>query len=144
MKEVSGTVKYKFNERWRARDKAYEELPEAMLERLFAVLAALAERLCPRKKGPGRPLVIGPAEAAFLAAVKEHHRQMPYRELAVSRYVKWLGISGVHYTAIQKAIARLPERLLDEAIRTFAEMVSSSEIEGVADATSFRARKVRD
>ncbi|MFN4133702.1 MAG: hypothetical protein ACK4GQ_04980 [Candidatus Hadarchaeales archaeon] len=69
---------------------------------------------------------------------------MPCRKLAVSHYVKYLGIAGVHYTAIQKAIARLPKRLLDEAIRTFAEMVSSEEIEGVADATCFRHQKVRD
>ena len=137
-------VKYGFNKHWRARDQAYEELPEALLERFFAVLAALAEGLCPPKKGPGRNPVIDPAKAAFLAAVKEHHHQMPYRELAASRYVKWLGISGVHYTAIQKAIARLPKRLLDDAARTFAEMVSSKEIEGVADATCFRSQKVRD
>jgi len=141
---VSGITKYGFNEHWRARDQAYRELPEALLERLFAVLAVLAERVCPHKKGPGRPPVIGPREAAFLAVVKEHHRQMPYRELAASRYVKWLGIAGVHYTAIQKAIARLPKRLLNEAIRTFAEIVSSKEIEGVADATCFRAQKVQD
>jgi len=139
---VNALVKYGFNKQWRARDQAYEELPEALLERFFAVLSVLAERFCPRKKGPGRPPVIGPAEAAFLAAVKEHHHQMPYRELAASRYVKWLGISGVHYTAIQKAIARLPKRLLDEAARTFAEMVSSSEMEGVADATCFRSQEV--
>ena len=140
---MNALVKYGFNEHWRARDQAYGELPEALPERSFAVLATLAERLCPRKKGHGRLLVIGSAEAAFLAVVKEYHRKMPYRELAASRYVKWLDIASVHYTAIQKAIARLPKRLLDEATRTFAEMVSSSEIEGVADATCFRAQKVR-
>jgi len=136
-------VKYGFNKHWRARDQAYNELTEALLKRFSTVLVALAEQLYPRKKGRGRPLVIDPAKAAFLAVVKEHHRQMPYRELAASRYVKWLGIAGVHYTAIQKAIARLPKRLLDEAIRVFAEMVSSKEIDGIADATCFRAQKVR-
>lgn len=137
-------VKYGFNEHWRARDQAYEELHEALLERFFAVIAALSEQLFPRKKGPGRPPKIGPKEAAFLAAMKEYHHQMPYRELAASRYVKWLGIAGVHYTAIQKAIGRLPGRLFDEAIRTFAEMVGSKEMESVADATCFRHSKVRD
>ena len=137
-------VKHGFNEHWRARDQAYTKLPDALLEHFLAVLAALSEQLCPRKKGPGRPPKIGPKEAAFLAAVKEYHHQMPYRELAVSRYVKWLGIAGVHYTAIQKAINRLPKRLFEDAIRTFAEMVSSEEIESVADATCFRRSKVRD
>ena len=135
-------VKYGFNKHWRARDQAYERLSEALLERLFAVIAALSEQLCPRRKGPGRPPKIGAKEAAFLAAVKEHHHQMPYRELASSSYVKWLGIAGVHYTAIQKAIARLPKRLLDETARSFAELVSSEEIESVVDATSFRAQKI--
>jgi hypothetical protein len=64
---------------------------------------------------------------------------MPYRELAASHYVKWLGIASVHYTAIQKAIDRMPKQLFDGAIKTFAGMVSSREIEGVADATCFRA-----
>ena len=137
-------VKYGFNKHWRARDQAYTKLPDALLEHFLAVLAALSEKLCPRKKGPGRPPKIGPKEAAFLAAVKEYHHQMPYRELAVSSYVKWLGIGGVHYTAIQKAIDRLPKRLFEDAIKTLAEMVSSEEIEGVADATCFRRSKVRD
>ena len=137
-------VKHGFNKHWRARDQAYKELPEALLGSFLAVLATLSEQLCPRKKGPGRPPKIGLKEAAFLAAVKEYHHQMPYRELAVSRYVKWLGIAGVHYTSIQKAIDRLPKRLFDNAIRTFAEMVSSKEIESVADATCFRRSKVRE
>lgn len=141
---MNGITKYGFTEHWRTRDQAYGELPEAPLERLFAVLSVLAELVCPHKKGPGRPPVIGPKEAAFLAVVKEHHHQIPYRELAAGRYVKWLGIAGVHYTAIQKAIARLPERLVDEAAKTFAEMMCSSEIEGTADATCVRAQKIRD
>lgn len=135
-------VKYGFNEHWRARDRAYEKLPDALLNQFLVVLTVLSEQICPRKKGPGQPPKVGHREAAFLAAVKEYHHQMPYRELAASRYVKWLGISGVHYTTIQKAIGRLPKRLFDGAIRTFAEMVSSKEIEGVADATSFRRPKV--
>jgi len=135
-------VKYGFNEHWRTRDRVYEELHEALLKRLFAVIAVLSEQLCPRRKGPGRPPKIGAKEAAFLAAVREHHHQMPYRELASSRYVKWLGIARVHYTAIQKAIDRLPERLLDEAIRTFAELVSSGEMDCVADATCFRPQEI--
>jgi len=137
-------VKYGFNEHWRARDQAYNELTEALLKKFLAVLTVLSERICPREKGPGQPPKVGHREAAFLAAVKEHHHQMPYRELAASHYVKWLGIAGVHYTTIQKAIDRLPKRLFDEAIRTFAEMVSSKEIEGVADATCFRRPKVRN
>jgi hypothetical protein len=137
-------VKYRFNEHWRARDQAYKELPDALLKNFLAVLTVLSEQLCPRRKGPGRPPKIGPKEAGFLAAVKEYHHQMPYRELAASRYVEWLGIAGVHYTAIQKAIDRLPRRLFDEAIRTLAEMVSSREIEAVADATCFRRSEIRD
>ena len=133
-------AKYGFNEHRRARDRAYRELNEALLERLFVVITALSERLCPRRKGPGRPPKIGAKEAVFLAAVREHHHQMPYRELASSRYVKWLGIAGMHYTAIQKAIDRLPKRLLDEAMRTFAEMVSAGKADCVADATCFRHR----
>jgi len=135
-------VKYGFNEHWCARHRAYEELHEALLERLFVVIAVISERLCPRKKGPGRLPKIGAKEAAFLAVVREHHHQMPYRELASSRYVKWLGIAGVHYTAIQKAIDRLPKRLLDEATRAFAELVSSKEADCIADATCFRPRKI--
>ncbi|MBE0447835.1 MAG: hypothetical protein IBX64_07005 [Actinobacteria bacterium] len=133
-------AKYGFNEHWRARDRAYRELNEALLERFFIVITALSERLCPRRKGPGRPPKIGAKEAAFLAAVREHHHQMPYRELASSRYVKWLGIAGVHYTVIQKAIDRLPKRLLDEAMRAFAGMMGSKEADCVADATCFRHR----
>jgi len=134
-------VKYGFNKHWRARDKAYEELQEALLERFFAVIAVISEQLRPRKKGPGRPQKIGAKEAAFLAAVREHH-QMPYRELASSHYVKWLGIAGVHYTSIQKAIDRLPKRLLDEAMRSFAEMAGSREADCVVDATCFRSQEI--
>lgn len=139
---MSGIVKHGFNEHWRARDLAYKELQEALLERFFTVITVLSEQICPRRKGPGRPPKIGAKEAAFLAAVREHHRQMPYRELASSRYVKWLGIAGVHYTAIQKAIDRLPKRLLDAAMKTFAEMVSSGEADCVADATCFRPQEI--
>ena len=135
-------TKYGFNEHWRARDQAHAKLPDALLDRFFTVVATLAEQLCPRKKGPGRPPKIGPKEAAFLAAVKEYHHQMPYRELAASRYVKWLDIAGVHYTAIQKAIDRLPKRLLDATMKTFAEMVSQRVTDCVADATCFRPQEI--
>lgn len=135
-------VKYGFNKHWHARDQAYEKLSRALLEHFFAVIATLSEQLCPRRKGPGRPPKIGAKEAAFLAVVREHHHQMPYRELASSSYVKWLGIAGVHYTAIQKAIDRLAKRLLDEAMRAFAEMVSSREADCVADATCFRPQEI--
>lgn len=141
---MKAITKYRFNESWRARDRAYGELHEALLERLFRAITVLSERLCPRKRGPGRPPKIGAKEAAFLAVVKEHHRQMPYRELASSRYIKWLGIAGVHYTSIQKAIDRLPKRLLDGTMRTFAEMVSSEEADCVVDATCFRSQEVQN
>jgi hypothetical protein len=141
---VSGITKYGFNERWRDRDRAYRELPDALLERLFALISTLADRLYPRKEGPGQPPKVGMKEAACLAVIREHHHQMPYRELASSRYVRWLGIAGVHYTTIQKAICRLPQQLLDEAIGALAELVSSEEMDAVADATCFRAQKVRD
>lgn len=111
-----------------------------MLKRFFALISSLAEQICPRKKGPGQPPKVGPAEAAFLAAIKEHCRQMPYRELAASSYVKWLGIEGVHYTTIQKAIGRLPQKLLEEAIRKLAELVSAKEMDAVVDATCFRPK----
>ncbi|MFH1821228.1 MAG: hypothetical protein ABH852_02135 [Methanobacteriota archaeon] len=136
------TTKYGFNERWRDRDRAYRELPDALLERLFALISTLSDRLYPRKKGPGQPPKVGMKEAAFLAVIKEHHREMPYRELASSRYVRWLGIAGVHYTTIQKAIGRLPQRLLDEAIGTLAELVSSEEMDAVVDATCFRPQEI--
>jgi len=135
-------AKYGFNERWRDRDRAYEELPDALLERLFVLITTLADRLYPRKRGLGQPQKVGMKEAAFLAVVKEHHHQMPYRELASSRYVRWLGIAGVHYTTIQRAIGRLPKRLLDEAIRTLAELVSSEGMDAVVDATYFRPQKI--
>jgi len=138
---VSGITKYGFNERWRDRDRAYRELPDALLERLFALISTIADRLYPKKRGLGQPPKVGMKEAAFLAVIKEHHREMPYRELAVSRYVRWLGIS-VHYTTIQKAIGRLPQRLLDEAIGALAGLVSSEEMDAVADATCFRAQEI--
>jgi hypothetical protein len=139
---VSGITKYGFNEHWRDRDRAYRELPDALLERLFVLISTLADCLYPKKEGPGQPPKVGMKEAAFLAVVREHHHQMPYRELASSRYVRWLGIAGVHYTTIQKAIGRLPQRLLDEAIGTLAELVSSEEIDAVADATCFRPQEI--
>ena len=61
---------------------------------------------------------------------------MAYRELASSRYARWLGVR-VHYTAIQKAIARLPEWFLNEAMRIYAELVSGESMDGGADATEF-------
>lgn len=64
------------------------------------------------------------------------HRRMTYRELASSCYARWLGVR-VHYTAIQKAIARLPEQFLSEAMRVYAELVSGESMDGVADATEF-------
>jgi hypothetical protein len=138
---VCGITKYRFNERWRDRDRSYRELPDALLERLFVLIITLADRLYPKKGGPGQPPKVGMKEAAFLAVVREHHHQMPYRELASSRYVMWLGIAGVHYTTIQKATGRLPQRLLDEAIRTLAELVSSEEMDGVVDATAFAVQR---
>lgn len=135
-------AKYGFNEHWHDRDRAYRELPDALLERLFVLISTLADHLYPNKRGPGQPPKVGMKEAAFLAVVKEHHHQMPYRELASSCYVRWLDIAGVHYTTIQKAIGRLPKRLLDEAIRTLAELVSSEEMDGVVDATCFRPSEV--
>jgi len=89
----------------------------------------------PRKCGPGRPPKLDPAKTAFLAVVREY-RRMDYRELAVSSYVRFLALR-VHYTTIQKAIAKLPEWFLNEAARAFAELVSADEIESVADATEF-------
>lgn len=85
-------VKHGFNRRWRDRDRAYKELPDAILEKLYAVISSLAEGHRPKRK-MGRPLKVDLAKAAFLAVIKKHHREMPYRELAASRYVKWLGIS---------------------------------------------------
>ncbi len=104
-------VKYGFNEHWRDRDNAYRRLPDAILEKLYAVISSLAEGRRPKRK-MGRPLKVDLAKAAFLEVIKEHHREMPYRELAVSKYVEWLGIKGVHYTTMQKAIGRLPDELL--------------------------------
>ena len=89
-----------------------------------------------KKRGPGRPRKLSDAEAAFLAAVREHHHQMPYRELAISSYAKRLGIK-IHYTNLRIAIERLPERLLRETMRLLAELVSSERVDCVVDATSF-------
>lgn len=104
-------VKYGFTERWRDRDNAYRRLPDIILEKLYTVISSLAEGHRPKRK-MGMPLKVDLAKAAFLAVIKEHHREMPYRELAVSKYVEWLGIKGVHYTTMQKAIGRLPDELL--------------------------------
>jgi transposase len=94
-------------------------------------------------RGPGRPPKLGLAETALLAVVREH-RRMTYRELAASRYARRLGLR-VHYTAIQKAIARLPEHFLNEAARVYAELVSGESMDAVADATEFSlsARETR-
>ncbi len=52
-------AKYGFNERWRDRDRAYRELPDALLERLFVLIVTLADRLYSRKRGPGQPPKVG-------------------------------------------------------------------------------------
>lgn len=111
-------------------------MEKTILQCLYAALLSLSDRLLPRKSPgtPGRPQELGPAETAFLAIVREYHHQMPYRELASSRYARWLGLH-VHYTAIQKAIARLPEWFMEEAARIFADIVSSETIDCVVDAT---------
>lgn len=134
------TAKYSFNEYWRERDRAYGELPKAILEKLYAVISRLAGKSHPRGRG-GRPPKVTQAIAAFLAVIKEHHREIPYRELAASKYVKWLGIEGVHYTTIQKAIDRLPDELLKEAARALAELVSSEGMDCVIDGTSISIRR---
>ncbi|MCW3141056.1 MAG: hypothetical protein N2V72_02585 [Methanophagales archaeon] len=42
---------------------------------------------------------------------------MTYRDLAESEYMEQLGLQGVHYTTIHKAIKRLPETFPEEAMR---------------------------
>jgi hypothetical protein len=134
VEEGCQTVKYGFNGKWRARDRAYEKFDDALLHLLLLTLKELAQ-LLPRKQGPGRPPKLDPPKTAFLAAVREHY-DMGYRELASSRYVKFLALR-VHYTSIQKAIARLPKWFIEEAARHFAELVCESPIEVVADSTGF-------
>ena len=87
-------------------------------------------------RGRGRPPRITPAKAAFLAAVRQFH-SLSYRALATSDYTRWLGLKGVHYTSIHKAIKRLPEDLFEEAIKILAEMTSNSPIIAIVDATIF-------
>ena len=62
---------------------------------------------------------------------------MTYRDLAASEWVKWLGLWGIHYTTIHKAIKRLPEWFAEEAMRILAEMTSGSPITAIVDATIF-------
>lgn len=62
---------------------------------------------------------------------------MTYRGLAASDYMKLLGLQGVHYTTIQKAIKRLPESFLEETMRILAEVTSKSPITAIVDATVF-------
>ena len=45
-------------------------------------------------------------KAAFLAALRQYYA-LTYRDLAASEYTKWLGLEGIHYTTIHKAIKRL-------------------------------------
>ena len=100
-KEERKTTKFRFNERWRDRDRAYEELPQALQETLLRKIEEASARIgLKKKRGPGRPRKLSDAEAAFLAAVREHHHQMPYRELATSSYAKKLGIK-IHYTNLR-------------------------------------------
>ncbi|KXA92212.1 hypothetical protein AKJ66_04505, partial [candidate division MSBL1 archaeon SCGC-AAA259E22] len=72
----------------------------------------------------GRPPKITPAKAAFLIVVKERGKEITYRDLATSDYVKELGIPEVHYTTIHKAVKRLPPSLVEATMRIFGERVS--------------------
>ena len=87
-------------------------------------------------RGRGRPPRITPAKAALLAAVRQFH-SLSYRALAASDYTRWLELKGVHYTSIHKAIKRLPDGLLEEAMKILAEMTSNSPITAIVDATIF-------
>jgi len=87
-------------------------------------------------RGRGRPAKVTPANAALLAAIRQQYA-MTYRDLAASEYMEWLGLQGVHYTTIHKAIKRLPETFLEEAMRILAEMTSNSQITAIVDATIF-------
>lgn len=62
---------------------------------------------------------------------------MTYRGLAASNYMKWLGLQGIHYTTIQKAIKRLTDGFLEKAMRILAGMTSNSPIIAIVDATIF-------
>ena len=92
--------------------------------------------MCILPRGRGRPAKVTPAKAAFLAVIRQEHA-MTYRDLAASEWVKWLELRGVHYTTIYKAIKRLPECFIEEAMRILAEMTSGSPITAIVDATIF-------
>ena len=57
--------------------------------------------------------------------------------MAASGYTKWLGLEGVHYTSIHKAIKRLLEGFQEEAMRILAAMTSNNPITAIVDATIF-------
>ena len=115
-------VKYRGNENWRERNRAYREMPDARLKTYFVFLCTIekALRLLP-KRGKGKHPKVTPAKAAFLAAIRQYH-SLPYRALPASGYTKWLGLEGVHYTSIYRAIKRLPEGFQKEAMRILAAM----------------------
>lgn len=129
-------VKHGFNKRWRERDRVYEKLSVAVQRELLHRIEQVVQRTPPKPKGRGRPSKLTDAQAVFLAAVREHHHQMPYRELASSEYLKRLGVR-IHYTNLRKSIERAPRWLLREAIRTLAELVAPNPEECVMDAKSF-------
>lgn len=129
-------VKHGFNKRWRERDAAYEELPAAIQEELLRYIERAVRRVPPKPRGRGRIPKLTHAQAAFLAAVREYHHQMPYRELASSVYLKRLGVR-IHYTNLRISIERVPRWLLREAVRALAELVAPEPQECVVDAKSF-------
>ncbi|KXA89485.1 hypothetical protein AKJ62_03020, partial [candidate division MSBL1 archaeon SCGC-AAA259D14] len=64
---------------------------------MYPVISSLVRVCYPwTKNGVGRPPKITPAKAAFLIVVKERGKEITYRDLATSDYVKELGIPEVH------------------------------------------------
>lgn len=60
-------VKYDFNKRWRDRDNVYRRLPGAILEKLYAMISSLAERLLDTVKvNEDHPLNEGKKYPGFL------------------------------------------------------------------------------
>ena len=127
-------VKYSFNAGWRGRDAAYNNALRALLGVLFPLAAALHAF---RRKKRGRPARVTPAKALILLVAKQVYHAA-YRELAARRDIlEPLGLWGIHYTTIQKAVRRLPIGLLEAAILSLALAVVKEPITAAIDSTGF-------
>ena len=86
---------------------------------------------------PGRPARLTLAKTLILLVAKQVYHAT-YRELAARRDIlEPLGLWGIHYTTIQKAVKRLPMSLLEVAILNLAVAVVKQPITAAIDSTGF-------